>query len=63
MVKDRRRREKGLDEIEFESLKRAKKKVYGDRKPSGAELLDLLDSRFFKGEVRRRRIRNEGRAA
>ena len=59
----RKRREKSLDEIEFEALKKTKKKVYGTRKPSGSELLELLESRYFKVEVLRRRIRNEGRAA
>jgi len=56
------RREKGLDEIEFEALKRTKKKVYGPRKPTGAELLDLLDSKAYAAEVRRRR-RPAGREA
>ena len=59
----RRKREKGLDEIEFEALKRTKQRVYGSQHPSGRELLDLLESRQFKGEVRRQRIRSEGRAA
>jgi len=56
------RREKGLDEIEFEALKRTKKKIYGARKPSGRELLDLMDSKAYAAEVRRRR-RPVGRGA
>jgi len=53
---------KGLDEIELVVLKVTVKEIYGDKKPSGAELNDLLDSRLFKAKVRCRR-RPAGRGA
>jgi len=61
--KQRKKRDPGLDEIEFLALKVTKQKIYGSQHPSGRELLELLDSRQFKGEVRWQRIRAEGRAA
>ncbi len=59
---DRKKREKGLDEIEFEALKFTQRKLHGSRRLSGGELLDLLDSSAYAAEVRRRR-RSTGRGA